>query len=190
MNNVKCNRCGVSNDSNARYCQGCGFELPKEEVKDFQEIIVEIKGKRKRKLRKTLLIVGGSVFTFIVLAVLFFFLWLKPFILEQSVKVGVEKMNANCPTLIAPNMRMDSIRYVKPDVEYYYSLLNVKKEDFSENEEQIKEQILIYVQQLSMVSDEVKVLNMAKVNYVFIFYGKDQRILFEFTITPDMIKGT
>ncbi|WP_445732129.1 hypothetical protein [Mariniflexile sp.] len=126
-----CNNCGISNDKIAKYCSGCGFELPKTEPK----ILDNIESQRKTESKKNIYpkLVGIIAFVLSFLAVQYFF-FKKPSLDKVMVETASE-INKSCPVMVDQNTRLDNTMAMPNNVFVYnYTLINLEKQDIDIDE--------------------------------------------------------
>lgn len=129
---TKCNNCGMLNQTNARYCSGCGYEIskPVQPVLDISQLKQEYMVRKTRNKRRNL-IAGfiGLVFLGLVAIGVYIFSAGKGY-QQKFLEYSATQYDKTCPVMIAPDVRLEGVEVLPEKVIHYrYTLLNVLKEE-------------------------------------------------------------
>jgi len=128
METTKCNNCQTDNLINSKYCKSCGYELPKIQAQNSEEIIgadVDIK-KKKRSEKITATIVGTVVFFLTYYAVQYFFF--QPPSYDKAMMSAASEINKTCPVMVDAETRLDNTIALPGNVfQYNYTLVKIDK---------------------------------------------------------------
>jgi len=125
MENKRCNRCDAENTENARYCSGCGYQLPEYiEEMPLQNRQSKVQTKNKKNIAPVL----GMAFGLILCIVIQQTIFKTPSFDKVMVKAASE-INKTCPIMVDEDTRLDNTMAFPNNVfQYNYTLVNVEKE--------------------------------------------------------------
>jgi hypothetical protein len=127
MEKITCNNCGKENATTSKYCNNCGYELPKpvaiEEVKETAQ---------KKSKTKTATLIG--IFVCLVLFILGGLgvkqLYNSSMALNAKLMIVAEEVNKACPVVVDKETRLDNaVALPENTFQYNYTLVNVEKSD-------------------------------------------------------------
>ena len=115
-----CDKCGVESANNARYCCGCGYELPKSAIGEMHPRIQEpAKKNRKKQITGT---VAGTISFFVIYFIMQQLVFKAPSVDKMLMKAASE-MNTICPFMIDSITRLDNtIAIAQKTLQYNYTL--------------------------------------------------------------------
>lgn len=181
MEKKKCTNCGTSNDKTAKYCSGCGFELPKTESKIMDNIGSQKKSESKKKIIPTL--VGIIAFGLSFFAVQHFF-FNKPSFDKVMVEVASE-INKTCPLMVDQNTRLDNTVAMPNNVfAYNYTLVNLEKQDIDIDE--MKNFIEPNVVNNMKTNPDMKIYRKNRTTMTYNYKDKNGEFILKINVSPDM----
>lgn len=129
MQKNNCPKCGTDNSAIAKYCSGCGFQLPKQEAETVKEVEVKKPSYNGALKKKIVPIVAGILaFGLTFYAVQFFFS--KPESFDKVMMQVASEINQSCPIMIDRDTRLDNTLAMPSNVfKYNYTLVNLEKSD-------------------------------------------------------------
>ena len=123
MNNT-CEKCGAENFNHAKYCCGCGCELPKPAIEDIQPTKPQSVKEHKKK-KPTAVIIG----TVVGILVVIIFQFLKSPSFDKTLMKIASEMNKTCPIMLDSETQLDNTIALPHKVfQYNYTLINMDKE--------------------------------------------------------------
>ncbi len=180
MEKKNCTNCGMSNDETAKYCSGCGFELPKTESKITENMDSKKTSENKKKILPT--IVGIIAFGLSYFAVQHFF-FKKPSFDKVMVEVASE-INKTCPLMIDQNTRLDNTIAMPDNVFVYnYTLVNLEKKDIDINE--MKDFIEPNVINNMKTNPDMKLYRENKTTMTYNYKDKKGEFILKINVTPE-----
>lgn len=179
----KCNRCESDNTKNARYCCGCGYELPKQVVEEVQNTL-EIKKKSKKKLIGLIAGIITFILTFFAAYFLVQQLFNKTPSFDKELMKVASEINKTCPIMIDSETRLDNIITVPPKVfQYNYTLINIEKVDIDTLT--LKNYLEPNITNFVRTSPQMKYQRDNKVTINYSYKDKEGNYLFMVSVTPE-----
>lgn len=180
----RCDRCETNNFDRAKYCSGCGYELPKKVV--IEEKPVEppkgVGGRNKVLLGG---LVGILVFFVIGYTVQNYFLK-KPLLNITMVNMASE-MNKSCPIMIDSETRLDNTIVLPGNIfQYNYTLINLGKESIDTLD--AKRMLEPNMINLARTNPDMKYVRDNDVKLSYYYKDKNGDYLFKIIISPEQYK--
>jgi len=175
-----CDKCGTDNTNNARYCSGCGYELPKKPTEEIQEPV-----KKKRDNKK----LAGAIGVIVSFAAYFIVqqMFFKTPSIDKAMMAAASEMNKSCPIMVDAETRLDNtIALPSKGFQYNYTLINVDKESIDTVE--IKKYIEPNIINGVRTSPDMKFQRDNKVTMKYYYKDKKGNYLFLITVTPEQYK--
>lgn len=179
----KCNRCETSNSDKAKYCSGCGYELPKIMAAEQKP---EVKPAKESKRYQILGIIVGTVFFALSYALVQYLFFGTPSLEKMMTKVANE-MNKDCPQMVDSETRLDNATVIPPDIfQYNYTLINIEKGDLDTSivKENLSPNIINFVR----TSSEMKAVREKKVTVNYNYRDKNGAYVFRISVSPEQYK--
>jgi len=178
-----CNKCGVESANNARYCCGCGFELPKSMMDKMQPRRLEPE-KKKYKNQITGTIVG----TIVSVGVYFLlqqFVFKAPSIDRVLVEM-VNEMNKVCPMMVDSLTRLDNtITFSPKTLQYNYTVGFTKEDvDISIAKSEMESTLINHVR----TNPDMQHLRDKDITIKYYYKDYEGNYLFTITVTPKQYK--
>jgi len=178
-----CDKCGTDNTKNARYCCGCGYELPKQATAEVQDTIEPVKKKDNKKL---IGMISGAI-SFIVFYLLFQQLFFKAPSIDIVLMKTASELNVSCPVMVDRETRLDNMIALPANVfQYNYTLISVDKEfvDTIEAKKILEPTITNTIR----TSPDLKYFRDNEVTMRYYYKDKDGNYLFAISVTPEQYK--
>lgn len=183
MDTITCNRCQTDNKSNAKYCSGCGYELPTQKTDTVQS--EEANQQAKSKFNKKALIqiiVSAIAFGLTYFAVQQFIF--KPPSYDKIMMQVASELNKNCPIMIDESTRLDNaISLPNNKFMYNYTLVNLTKDEFSL--EYFKENVQPRITRTVATNPQMEIYRKHKTTLVYSYKDKNGDFVYEFSVTPE-----
>ncbi|PXV63542.1 zinc ribbon protein [Dysgonomonas alginatilytica] len=183
MENIKCNRCGNENRNNARYCSGCGYELPKstieEETSNRNVISIPVTTGRRKSINSILGVLVGLAVCFAVQHFLF-----KTPSFDKVMMESASEINKSCPIMVDAETRLDNaVALPKNILQYNYTLMNMDAElvDTLEMKKVLEPNIVNFVKS----SPQMKVFRDNKTTINYHYKDKNGVYLFIVSVTAN-----
>jgi len=177
----KCDKCGMGNADNARYCCGCGYELPKPQIDEIQNWTPE-----PRKKNSNTSIIGMIVGGLIVIGAIFISQYLpkKLSSFEKEMVQVASEINSACPIMIDSETRLDNTIAIPPKTfQYNYTLINIEKDEIETSElKKYMEPVLI---NLVKTNPDMEYQRSNKVTVNYYYKDKDGNHLFTVIVKPE-----
>lgn len=183
MEKANCTNCGTDNNRIAKYCSGCGFELPKLESK-IAENIEPKKTTEKSEKRKKIIsaVVGAIAFVLSYFAAQHFF-FEKPSFDKVMVEVASE-INKTCPIMVDQDTRLDNTVAMPNNIfQYNYTLVNMVKSEV--NSEDLKNYIEPVLINTIRTNPDMKIYRDNKITLAYNYKDKNGVFILKINITPD-----
>ena len=183
----KCSKCESQSADNARYCCGCGYELPKLTTAEVSSVSSESKKKnRKRKKEITGMITGGISFLVVALIMQFVF---KPPSIDKMIMEAASEMNAMCPFMVDSITRLDNTIAMPPKTFQYNYTLGFLKDDIDDVElDAMKNDIESRAINHARTHPDMSELRNRKVSLRHSYKDFAGNYLFSITVTPEQYK--
>ena len=125
MNNT-CEKCGAENFNHAKYCCGCGCELPKPAIEDAPLTTTKPEKENNRnKSTIALIVLAISVISLFITQQLSF----KSSSVDKKFAKIASEINEICPMMVDSETRLDNTVAIPPKTfQYNYTLVNLDKE--------------------------------------------------------------
>jgi hypothetical protein len=182
MKRVVCPRCGEDNAPNAKYCHGCGREMPKVQIEEpIADIEQEPTSKNNRKK-----IAFGS-FVGIVAFIITFYgaqsLFSGSSSLNKHMMRVANELNKSLPVMVDSKTRLDNVSVLPGDIfQYNYTLfVKINEADTTTIKKRMEPVILNTVK----TSPEMKYQREHKWTLNYYYRNNAGHYLFSISITPD-----
>lgn len=124
MGKIICNRCRTENTERARYCSGCGYELPRSHTAAAGPSPALPKD-NKKNIWPSVAGVVVSMLTFFAVQQLFF----KTPSFDKALMKIASEINLTCPIMLDADTRFDNaVALPGNTLQYSYTLINFEKE--------------------------------------------------------------
>ena len=182
MEKVKCSNCETDNSSTAKYCSGCGFQLPKIESKiivDKELKKIPEKSENKKKIIST--VVGIIAFGLSYFAVQHFFFEKPSF--DKAMMELASEMNKSLPIMLDKDTRLDNAVAMPNNVlQYNYTLINLLESDV--NAEDIRNQMEPVLTNVIKTNPEMKIYRDHKTTFAYSYKDKNGVFILKINIPP------
>jgi hypothetical protein len=128
MEKIVCSKCGADNATKAKYCSGCGFELPKIQIEDSNDNeIKKDSSSNSNNIKKIIGITAGVIISYAayfgVQQLIF-----KSSSIDKGMMNVASELNKTCPIMIDSETRLDNAVALPDNVfQYNYSLVTIEK---------------------------------------------------------------
>tara|TARA_R110000868_G_scaffold4211_2_gene26431 strand:- start:36336 stop:36899 length:564 start_codon:yes stop_codon:yes gene_type:complete len=183
MEKVNCSHCGTDNSKMAKYCSGCGFDLPKVEVEINAPAVAPKKQIKKLDFKKKILI---AIVTIIAFCISYFgtqYLFSQKASFNEEMIDVASELNKNCPIMIDEETRLDNtVALTNTIFQYNYTLVHMVKSEVSteELEAYIKPILINNIKS----NPEMKLFRDHKVTLNYAYKDKNGVFVLQLKITP------
>lgn len=188
MARIECLQCGKENDTHSKYCNECGFELPKatlETPPTTPSKFSKPKPKFDRKQQAIKAIV--SVFAFFIAYFGVQYIFFRQPSVDKILMNAAEEINRNCPIVVDEQTRLDNT-VALPDntIQYNYTLVNisVSETDMTKLNAATFPNIINIVK----TAPGMKLFRDNEVTVVYHYRDKNGYFASKLTVTPEMYK--
>jgi hypothetical protein len=180
----KCDKCGADNARNAKYCCGCGYELPKPIIEEIQHPNSELPPKRDyKKLTGIIVSVISFFIAYFIVQQLFFKI---PSFDKAMMKVASE-LNKTCPIMVDSETRLDNaIALPKKIFQYNYTLINIDKKSVDTLE--MKNYLGPNITNFVRTNPDMKFQRDNKTIINYCYKDRNGNYLFKISVTPEQYK--
>ena len=180
-----CNKCGAESANNAKYCCGCGHELPKSTVGEMQPRGLEPEKKNYKKQ------ITGTVVGTIVSLVVYFLLQQLVFKAPSIDKMLAEmanEMNKVCPMIVDGLTRLDNTMALpSKTIQYNYTAGFTKEDvDISIVKSEMESTILKNIR----TNPDLKLFRDNNITFKHYYRDFEGNYLFTITVTPKQYNNT
>lgn len=184
MTTISCAKCGAQNLSNARYCSGCGNQLP--QVQNEIEVGPSMPANKKQPVKKVNIIgmiVGVVAFWLIYYGVQKVFF--GPPSYDKAMVAVASEINKGCPMMIDRSTRLDNAVAMPGNAfQYNYTIVDMSKEEV--NLDTVKKYLEPGLIQNVKNSPDLKIQREHKTTLIYNYKDKNGFQIFRLAITPDM----
>jgi ribosomal protein L37E len=184
MEKLICTQCNEENNSKAKYCSSCGYELSKiqtEEIKSANHQDTKSKSTNKKKLVQSLIIVVFVVISANLVPKLFS----KTDLIDKEAMKTASEINKNCPIMIDAETRLDNTMAFPNNIfQYYYTLVKIGKDNADTL--QLKNYIEPVLLNLVKTNPQMQYQRDHKWTLIYQYKDKTGLYLFSVNITPEM----
>jgi uncharacterized membrane protein YvbJ len=183
MEKKNCTNCGISNDQSAKYCSGCGFELPKTKSIIIENAKSQKTPENKRKILPTIVGIIAFAISYFAVQQLFF----KKPTFDKALTEIASEINKTLPMMLDQDTRMDNT-IAMPDktLAYNYTLVNLEKKDININE--LREFIEPNVINNIKTHPDMKLYRENNATLVYNYKDKKGAFLLKIIVSPDKYK--
>jgi hypothetical protein len=178
MKNITCENCGVVNAGNHKYCQGCGYKLPKIETENTMETDTLSKSKQKIK--------WSGIFSAIVAVLLL--LWIQQLFnpsFDKQLAAFANEYNKICPMMVDVETQLDNILPLpKKTIQYNYRLINLTVEEVVLDT--VKKYLEPTIIATIKTQPDMKFLRDNKTTFIYNYRDKNGIFVWKLSVTPDM----
>ncbi|KAA5536117.1 zinc ribbon domain-containing protein [Taibaiella lutea] len=184
----KCPNCQTNNISNARYCSGCGYELPKieQEIPNDSKVNVLPSASKSEKTKKRMaLIFGiiGAAFGSFVAQHYFF----DNSSFDKKMMQVASEINKTCPIMVDQFTRLDNTLSLPNNTfQYNYTIVGVAKSEV--NIDTVKKYIEPTLLNNVKTSPDMKIFRDNKMTLVYNYRDKNGEHVWKFSVTPEMYR--
>jgi hypothetical protein len=184
MEKVKCVHCGTDNPVRYRYCNNCGYELPKIVIGNFDNPIQQSNTIKTNKRKQTLAFIIGAIFfgfSYFAVQQLFF----KAPSIDKVLMNTASEINKTCPVMVDEFTRLDNaIALPNSTFQYNYSIINHDKTEM--NLDTAKKYIEPVLLNKVKTDPDLKYFRDNDVILVYNYRDKNGVFVVKYSITPDM----
>jgi hypothetical protein len=184
MDKVKCTHCEEYNNTNAKYCFRCGYELPKVNMESMGT--TASKKSEKGKLNSKNLV--GSV-TGVVAFTLAYFLvqqvFFKPPSYDKIMMKAASELNESCPMMVDQYTRLDNAVALPGNIfQYNYTLVDMTKAEV--NLDTVKKYFEPGIINNVKTNPDLKLQRDNKTTMVYNYRDKNGIFVVKFSVTPEL----
>ncbi len=187
MEKVICNKCHHENSTNAKYCSGCGYELPRMVFKNKENKEVGHADRNKIDKKKLSgIIIGAVMFGLAYFAVQQIFF--KPPSYDKVMMQIASEMNKTCPFMVDEFTRLDNAISLPDNVfQYNYTLVNITKTEVNLDtvRKYVEPAIIINIR----TNPDLKFFRDNKTIMSYYYKDKNGEFVHKFTVTPDQYEN-
>lgn len=182
MKDKLCNKCGVANSQDAKYCQQCGYEIPINTSLKHSETEKNATNTKANSLKTKLAPVIGALVGFIIVFFIFNKLSSSDSLDKTMTKIANE-INKNCPLVVDEHTQLDNTVAMPNNIfKYNYTLVNLEKGSF--DEKQLKATIEPNIVNIIKTNPDMEYQRKHKTTLVYNYKDKNGVFLFDITVTP------
>ena len=190
--NKICTRCDTRNSNNARYCAGCGYELPKpvaESIRNPKPVYYQKTGSNKILFVIVAALIGLSILIG-VLSIFFtqsIFKSSFPTTLTNEVVVAFAKeINKHCPTMIDNITRLDNVAVLPNNTLQYNYTIGVDKSQVDTVE--FKRQMNSFIIESIKTQPTMVLIRKSKVQLRHLYKDSNSQYICTVEISPELYK--
>lgn len=181
MEKVTCTHCEAENSIQFKFCQTCGYELPKPEIKNVTPA-GPVKVQKKKTPKKT---IGATVLGVMVFMIFYYasYQFFTPSYDEKLIQMA-DDMNETCPMMVDSDTRLDNVGILPGNViQYNYTLINM--EQAMVNTLELRNSMEPLITNAVKTDPEMQFQRKNKTTLNYHYRDKNGSYLFLVSVTPD-----
>jgi hypothetical protein len=184
MDKVKCTHCEEYNNTNAKYCFRCGYELPKTKMESMGTTAPK-KSENGKLTSKNLL---GSVVGIVAFGLAYFLVqqvFLKPPSYDKVMMKAASELNESCPMMVDQYTRLDNAVALPGNIfQYNYTLVDMTKAEV--NLDTVKKYFEPGIINNVKTNPDLKLQRDNKTTMVYNYRDKNGIFVVKFSVTPEL----
>lgn len=192
-NTIACTRCGTENPGHYKYCNRCGYELPKVAAENIVAAAPAAKSKKRVSLALTIGLVAGGLILGLVIGTLIgataTYIYFNgasqfPTVEKTSMDKLSNSANQNLPMMIDSETRLDNVMATDSKTfRYTYTLVNMEQGKVDTTA--MKSRAEPYILNSVKTAPELERQRNQGMTFVCYYKDKNGNYLFSIIITPD-----
>lgn len=184
MDKVTCINCGFENTANFKYCQGCGYELPKFKDENIEEKPQQVNASKQDNKKKIIGAMAG-VFAFYLsywgVQQIFF----RPPSFDKVMTEAAAQINKTCPIKVDDYSRLDSVLALPNNsLKYNYTLFDLTKAEVKLDT--VKKYMEPMILDKVRTEPKLKIYRDHKTTIIYSYNDKNGVFVYQFSVTPDL----
>lgn len=184
MEKIDCKNCRTENNINNKYCSNCGYALPVNDRRDFNENVpVQKKAPKTNSTNLLKTIISVIAVGLVSMAVQHFFF--KPPSLDKELMAAANEISKACPIIVDQDIRLDNaIALPDNSFQYNFSLINYHASEL--NVDTLRKYIEPGIINRVKSMPELKPFRDNKTTMIYSYSDKVGVFVFKIAVKPDM----
>ncbi len=184
MDKVKCTHCEEYNNTNAKYCFRCGYELPKMKLEGVGTTTLNSSDKWKLNNKN----IFGSVVGIIAFGLAYFFVqqvFFNPPSFDKIMMNAASELNESCPIMVDQYTRLDNAVALPENIfQYNYTLVDMTKAEV--NPDTVRKYFEPGIINNVKSNPDLKIYRDNKTTMVYNYRDKNGEFVVKFSVTPEL----